>query len=330
MSEESELAGDSARDGALANDGARVGVPVSVSTGGTASSSGVMQGILRTMRPRQWVKNFFVLLPVVFAKGMLDAHKVVVGLEAFACFCAASSAVYLLNDLRDLEADRAHPKKRFRPIAAGLVPEAAARAAFAVLAVGAVFAAAMIRWQVAALIAAYLVLNVAYTVRLKRVAYVDVLCIAAGFELRLFAGAMAVEVVASTYLVAVTLSLACFLGFGKRMHELLQGSEATKQRAVLQHYAERPLRVLLVVNGLATIVVYAMGTVDSHNLVFFGSSHLVYTTVFTALGIARFVYLVTHHPEAESPTEEMLHDKLFLANLVAWFVTVLAIIYAGR
>lgn len=294
------------------------------------SNPSVFGGLVRTMRPRQWVKNLFVLLPVVFAKVMLDADKVAKGLAAFACFCAVSSAVYVLNDLHDLEADRAHPKKRERPLAAGIVPERAAWVAFVLLGAGSIACAALVHWEVAALLAAYLALNVAYTLRLKRVAYVDVLCIAAGFELRLLAGGFAVAVPASKYLVVVTLSLASFLGFGKRMHELLQGESAQKQRAVLQHYRVEPLRILLVVSGVVTVIVYAMATIDSHNLVFFGTTHLVYTTPFTAVGIGRFMYLVTNRPEAESPTEEMLRDGPFLVNIAVWFVAILAIIYAGR
>jgi decaprenyl-phosphate phosphoribosyltransferase len=156
-----------------------------------------------------------------------------------------------------------------------------------------------------------------------------VLCIAAGFELRMLAGMLAVDAEASTYLVVVTLSLACFLGFGKRMHELLQGENVGQQRAALRQYAVGPLRWLMVANGLVTISAYLLATIDANNIVFFGSRNLVYTTVFTALGILRFGRLVSYRPEAESPTEEMLQDPPFIANLVAWFVTVVLVLYAG-
>lgn len=287
-------------------------------------------GVVRTMRPRQWVKNLFVVLPVVFTKGLLDAPRLVSAFVMFCAFCAASSAVYFLNDLADVERDRAHPQKRHRPIASGLLSDEVARRAGALLAMLALALAASIDGRAALLVVAYLALNVAYTFKLKHVAYLDVLCIATGFELRLVAGIVAVQAEPSKYLIVVAFALASFLGFGKRMHELLQGSDATRQRAVLQRYAVTPLRWLMVVNGLVTIVAYLLATIDPHNVVFFGSSRLAYTTVFTALGVARFGHLVSHRPEAESPTEEMLQDPPFIANLVAWFATVVLVLYAGR
>jgi len=295
-----------------------------------ARPTSVVVGLLRTMRPRQWVKNLFVLLPMVFAKELLDTGKVFRALVAFACFCAASSAVYMMNDLGDVEADRAHPKKRTRPIASGIVPESTAR--IAGLALGAFGIASAFALGVAPALAvgAYLILNVAYTYRLKRVAYLDVLCIAAGFELRVLGGGYSIDAPPETFLLVVTFTLAAFLGFGKRMHELRQGDGAEKQRAVLERYAEKPLSWLLYANALATIGAYVAGTLAERNRVYFGSNHLVYTSVFAAIGVFRFAHLVTNRPEAESPTEEMLEDRVFLANLVLWFVAVILVVYLGR
>lgn len=282
------------------------------------------------MRPHQWVKNLFVLLPVVFAKGLLDLPRLGPSLGAFGAFCLASSAVYVLNDLRDVEADRAHPKKRSRPIASGEVSETSARKLIWVLAASALALASVARPEVSLVVLGYLLLNVAYTLWLKRIAYVDVLCIAAGFELRVLAGTVAAAVPASHYLLLETFALASFLGFGKRMHELIVSEQAVKQRAALEGYGKRLLTGLLVVNAIVAGVVYVAYTLDPSTRANFGTDHLVYTSVFTLFGITRFVRLVTGRPEAESPTDEMLRDRWFLANLVAWAIAVVLVIYLGR
>ena len=281
------------------------------------------------MRPHQWVKNLFVLVPLVFAKELLHPATVVRALVAFAAFCLGASAVYVLNDLIDVEADRAHPVKRSRPIASGAVSVSAAKGLFAGLVLTALAAALAVSPAVAGVVAAYLALNVAYTFGLKRVAYLDVLCIALGFLLRVAAGTVAVRVHASQYLLVVTFVLACFLGFGKRMHELRQGANASKQRAVLARYDERVLAICLHVTGAATVVLYVLYTLDRHTQQLFGTRWLVLTTGFTVFGVYRFLRLVRYHAEAESPTEEMLRDKPFLANLALWGIAVVAIIYAS-
>lgn len=283
------------------------------------------------MRPHQWVKNLFVLLPVVFAKGLLDPLQVARSLGAFAAFCLAASSIYVLNDLHDVEADRVHPKKRTRPIASGAVSESSAKVLIAVLAVSALLLAGIVRPQASVVVLGYLLLNVAYTQWLKHIAYVDVLCIAAGFELRVLAGTVAADVPPSTYLLIVTFALASFLGFGKRMHELIVAEEAAaKQRAALEGYGHRLLTGLLVLNAIVTGVVYVLYTLDPTTREHLGTDNLVYTSVFAILGMVRFIRLVTGHHEAESPTEEMLKDRWFLANLVLWAISVVVVIYLGR
>ena len=193
-------------------------------------------GLLKTMRPHQWVKNGFVLAPLVFAQELFDVPRAVMALGGFGLFCLASSTVYILNDLTDLSADRSHPIKSKRPIASGRVPVGLARATatiFALLVMGLGF---FLNVHFGVAIVAYLVVNFAYSMRLKRVAYLDVLCITAGFELRVLAGAFAAEVPPSAYLLIVTFLLATFLAFGKRMHELLQGERAYVQRKALGSY----------------------------------------------------------------------------------------------
>lgn len=280
------------------------------------------------MRPHQWVKNLFVVAPLVFAKGLMDLPMVLRTLAGFVLFSLAASSIYILNDLVDVEADRAHPKKSRRPIASGRVPVPVARVATLGLVGIATIGSLFVNVALALVIAGYVLLNVAYTYRLKRVAYVDVLCITAGFELRVLAGTFAAAVPPTAYLLLVTFLLATFLGLGKRMHELIQGARATKQREVLESYDESTLRFLLYLFGLTTVGTYAVYSVDPHTRAFFGTDYLMLTTPFTLFGVLRFLRLVQHRPDSESPTEEMLRDRPFLANLGAFVAAVITLIYA--
>jgi decaprenyl-phosphate phosphoribosyltransferase len=281
------------------------------------------------MRPHQWVKNLFVVAPLVFAKELFDAPMAMRTAWAFVLFCLASSTVYVLNDLSDVEADRAHPVKRSRPIASGRVSTRAARNAAMALALVCVAGALALGVTFLATVVAYLVLNLAYTSHLKRIPYVDVLSIAAGFELRVVGGAFAAPVPPSAYLLVVTFLLATFLGFGKRMHELTEVDNGGTQRAVLQAYSTSTLTVLLYTTATATALSYVLYTLDPQTRAFFGSDFLVVTAPFTIFGVLRFLHLVRHRPEAESPTEEMLRDRLFLLNLCLWVVAVVLVIYLG-
>lgn len=288
---------------------------------------GVWVGLLKTMRPHQWVKNLFVLAPLVFAQELFDLPVALRAAIGFALFCLTSSTVYILNDLQDVDADRAHPVKQNRPIAAGIVPERTALRAALTLGASCLLIAALVDLWFAATLAAYLTMNRAYSTRLKHVAYVDVLCIATGFEFRVLGGSFAAGVPASAYLLTVTFLLAAFLGFGKRMHELRQGEGVSKQRAALSSYSERTLTALLVITAVATVGTYAVYTLDPAIRAVFKTDYLIVTSIFTVIGVFRFLQLVRGRPHAESPTEEMLRDLPFLANLVMWSVTVLIVIY---
>jgi len=189
------------------------------------------RALLRTLRPHQWVKNVFVAAPLVFAQKLGQPAEVIRAGLAVLAFCALSGAVYAFNDVRDVEADRRHPTKRTRPIAAGELSERAALVCSAVLALGALAGCWLISGKLAAVAAVYLAQNVAYTLRLKQIAFVDVALIACGFLLRVLAGAFAIAVPASGWLLLCTALLALLLGFGKRAHELAWASEQGEQQS---------------------------------------------------------------------------------------------------
>jgi 4-hydroxybenzoate polyprenyltransferase len=292
----------------------------------------VVLGLLKTARPHQWVKNVFVLAPVVFAKEIFEPSLMLRAGGAFVAFCLISAAVYTMNDLVDASADREHPIKRFRPIASGLVPPMAARVFLALLICAGVGGAALGPMPFVATVLVYFLINVAYSFLLKRVPYVDVGIIALGFVLRVLGGGFGTLIHVSGYLFACTAVLALFLGFGKRRHELAaaERGKGKKQRAVLESYSKLGLDIALAVTALATIASYAAYTLDPHTLAYFHAETLWPTTVFVALGVWRFLVLVRERPEAESPTQEMLRDGPLVAIIMGWAIVMLWLVYNLR
>jgi decaprenyl-phosphate phosphoribosyltransferase len=293
----------------------------------------VVRGIALTLRPRQWVKNLFVAAPLVFAKRLDDERSVIVAGLAMAAFCALSSAVYALNDVLDREKDLAHPVKRKRPIASGVVSPALGVMMAAMLAIGGLAGAFALAPSFGMVAGGYLILNLAYSLRLKEIAFIDVGSIAGGFLLRVLGGAFAIGVPPSRWLMACTVLLAAFLGFGKRSHELNQASARDSKlpvgatRKVLSRYRAHHLALALRVLGIATCLAYIVYTQWPHTVDFFGTRQLIWTAPFCVFGIARFLRIVTRRGPGDSPTEEMLRDMPFMANLALWGAAVMAIIY---
>jgi 4-hydroxybenzoate polyprenyltransferase len=292
------------------------------------------RAVLVTMRPRQWVKNLFVVAPLVFSKNLTDPAMAARAGLALLAFCLLSGAVYAFNDAHDAEADRRHPRKRFRPVASGALGKRAALVAAGLLAAVALATCAALSLPLMAVAAGYLANNLAYSLVLKRIAFVDVLLIAAGFLLRVMAGGLAIDVPVSPWLLACTGLLASLLGFGKRAHELLQAEaaevDARTTRASLAGYRVRDLRWAMMLLAFATTAAYALYTQDHHTVSFFGTRALVFTLPFCLFGIARFAQLALWRGGDDSPTDAILRDPAFLLNLVAWSATVVAIIYGAR
>jgi decaprenyl-phosphate phosphoribosyltransferase len=288
-------------------------------------------GLGRTLRPHQWVKNVFVLAPVVFAKEVFQSRLLLQAASAFAIFCLLAGAVYAMNDVADVAADRVHPVKRFRPIASGRVPLAWARVLCASLVLVSFAWASSLGVHFLAAAVAYFALNLGYSLKLKHIAYVDVGCIAAGFVLRVMAGGFATEITVSKYLLLCTALLALFLGFGKRRHELAMAERrAGKQRAALESYTRGGIDLALATTGIATIASYLSYTLDAHTRAFFRRDDLWLSTVFVLLGVFRFLQIVRHRPRAESPTQEMLRDSTFVAIMLGWVALVMWMVYRLR
>jgi 4-hydroxybenzoate polyprenyltransferase len=331
-------------DATALRSGARANLASSsaLSAPGTMVPSGMLRGLIKTLRPHQWVKNLFVFAPMFFHKDVFLAtaegpalNLTVTGraLAATAIFCLLAGAVYTINDLVDVAADQVHPVKRYRPIASGVVPERAAVVMAVTLVLGSLGIAYLLAAPLAIIALVYFGENLAYSFRLKRVAFLDVGLIAFGFVLRVLAGGIAAAVHVSGYMLACTALLALFLGFGKRRHELAL-ENATKQRAALEAYTPRSLNLALAVTGSATALTYIAYTLDPFTRAAFNSDYLWLTVPFTVFGITRFLFLVNGRAgrgaRAESPTQEMLRDVPFVLNLFLWVAMVVAIVYKLR
>lgn len=290
-----------------------------------------VRAVIKTLRPHQWVKNLFVAAPLVFAKHLVDEGYAVRAALAVLAFCALSGAVYAFNDVRDVEADRAHPSKRHRPIAAGFLGERAALWLAAVLAVAGLATALALAPMAGLWAGVYLVQNLAYSLKLKEVAFIDVVLIAAGFILRVMAGGAAIAVTPSPWLLACTGLLAMFLGLGKRAHELARarasGRDVGTTRAALAGYRPRAVQLAMIGLAVATVAAYVAYTVDAHTIAFFHTRKLPWSAPFGAIGIGRFAQLALRSAGEDSPTDAMLRDPVFLLNLLAWTVVILAIVY---
>ncbi|MDP6762409.1 MAG: decaprenyl-phosphate phosphoribosyltransferase [Planctomycetota bacterium] len=297
--------------------------------------------LLRAMRPHQWVKNVFVLAPLFFARAAgetwsTDYGDVHSALLALVAFVLGSSAIYLLNDLWDVESDRAHPQKRLRPIASGALPVGAARAAVAgcaALSLAAGHGAGGEPVSVAWVVLAYMALNFLYSARLKRIVLVDVFCIAAGFLLRVIAGGVAAGAQLSQWLMLCTLFLALFLALCKRRAETdLLGGERADHRATLGEgaYNVRFLDQMVTALAACTILCYAMYTVSEETVSKFGTEQLIWTVPFVVFGLARYMLLVTNERAGGSPARTLLGgDAMFVGNCLAWLVCV-AVLLLGK
>jgi 4-hydroxybenzoate polyprenyltransferase len=290
----------------------------------------VIRPLVQSLRPAQWAKNLFVLAPLVFGDLLLVERAVLRAFLALVAFCCASSAVYLVNDLRDREEDRRHPLKRLRPLAAGTLSVPAAVAAVLGLAAAALLLAVYLGLPFLLVLGAYLLLNVLYTFWFKHMVILDVMSISLGFVLRVLAGAQATGVEVSRWLLLCTTFLALFLAFSKRRHEItLLAGEAAGQRPVLDHYSPAFLDQMINVVTASSVVAYALYAVAPETVGKYHSENLVLTIPLVLYGIFRYLYLLYQRPGDRNPTEAILRDPPFLINMLLWGLAVLWIVY-GR
>lgn len=291
------------------------------------------KALILALRPHQWVKNVFVFAALVFARGsqgglfrggMEDVRRT---LWAFAAFCLGASAIYLINDVVDRESDRRHPTKSKRPIASGRVGVSTAWGMSLACAAGAVLCALQAEgspYAVWPVVVVYMTMNLAYSLKLKHVVLVDAFCIAAGFLLRVIAGALAVPAEISHWLLLCTMFLALFLALCKRKAEIdLLGDGRGEHRAILREYNGPFLDQMTTVLAACAIVTYTMYTVAEETVLKFGGDRLVWTVPFVVFGLGRYLFLVHTQKGGGSPTRVLLGgDVLFAINTAGWVATV--------
>lgn len=271
-----------------------------------------MRGLLALMRPRQWIKNGFVLAPLVFAGKFLDENAIAHALFATLLFCLASSATYIVNDMHDIEQDRCYPKKaKTRPLAAGVVSLPMAGMLLGVL-YGVLIWGAGIAPRIMLVIAAYMVLNLAYTFVLKHQPVVDIFTIAIGFVLRVYAGAVALSVPVSEWMFVTTLCLALYLASVKRRQELSQNG--TGGRKVLERYSAALVERYAQMSATGALVFYSMFVMSA-------KPELVITIPLVLFGLFRYWYVVEELDGGESPTDALLADWQLLLTVVLWIAT---------
>jgi len=284
--------------------------------------------IFRSLRPTQWTKNFFVFAALLFSLKIRDISLLLRTLAAFGVFCVLSGAVYLINDVLDFAEDRVHPKKSKRPIAAGRVGRPLAVGLAAGLALASLAAAALLNRNFLIVAAVYLVLQVAYSLKLKHVVILDVFIIAAGFVLRVVAGGFVIAVPLSSWLLICTTLLALFIAMNKRRHELvLLEDNASSHRPILKEYSAYLLDQMISVVTASTVIAYCLYTVSPETVQKFGTENLIYTMPFVLYGIFRYLYLVHQKGKGGSPEELLLKDRPLLVAVVLWIVAVFAILY---
>ena len=282
-----------------------------------------------SLRPEQWTKNLFVFAGVLFGGHLLDVPAMLRAVAAFAVFCALSGVVYIFNDLADRTADQQHPLKRLRPIASGrLAPSTAAIAAI-ILGVVSLAAAVLLSPMFAVLSATYVALLVLYSIVLKHLVIIDALTIAAGFVLRAAAGAVAVFVPISHWLLVCTTLLALFLVLSKRRHELtLLADGAMTHRPILEEYSPYLLDQMIAVVTASTLVAYSVYSTSTETAERLNTTRLGLTIPFVLYGIFRYLYLVHQKRAGGSPADLLLTDRPLLACVGLWALSVALILYS--
>lgn len=283
--------------------------------------------LIRLLRPKQWVKSLFLFVGLLFGHAWGDAGLVWRVIAAAAGFALVSSCIYILNDIADRDADRKHPRKRNRPLAQGTVSlNAAIALALAVGVAGSVlgyYASPL----VAAMLGLYGLMNIAYTLGLKRVVILDVFIIAAGFMLRLLAGTSGVGIPPSQWLLLCGLMLTLFLGFAKRRAELGNAAaDKMVQRKVLRDYSATLLDQMITVAATGIIMSYSLYTLSAETIAKHGTSLLMLTVPFVIYGVFRYLFLLHQQKQGEDPASEALQDPHLLATVLLWLATTLWLI----
>lgn len=290
-----------------------------------------IRAVISVARPHQWIKNSFVLAPLVFGLKLTEPLAALRAVAAAAVFCLLSSALYIINDILDAPSDRLHAVKRYRPIASGSLPVRVALVAAGGLLAVSFLTASQLGAQFLLAVAAYSALMGAYNLKLKRVVLVDCMVIACGFVLRVAGGAVAVGVHASHWLILCAFLLALYLAFAKRRHELMSlGASAREHRHVLSRYSDTYLEQINNILLGTTLVCYALYTVSPETIARFGTDQLIYGTIFVVYGLFRYKLVVHSVSAGDNPSQVVLRDAPLLICVAGWAIFNAVVIYRAH
>jgi 4-hydroxybenzoate polyprenyltransferase len=280
------------------------------------------------MRPRQYIKNIFILLPLFFAGQIADMVLILNAVVAFVAFSLSASAVYIFNDYEDIKEDRKHPKKKYRPLASGLISKNTALLLMIILFIISFTLMVMISLKALVILSIYVVLNIIYSLRLKRIALLDVTIIAIGFVLRLFVGSFAYEISLEIWIVIMTFLLALFMALAKRRDDvLIFVKTGSKMRKSIDGYNMQLIDGAMLVMASIVVVSYILYTTSQEVIEKFQSENLYLTTLFVIFGVMRYLQLTIVEKNSGSPTEILFKDTIMQINLVLWISSFVWIIY---
>ncbi len=280
------------------------------------------------IRPKQWVKNLVIFSALFFSQNLFDLRLFLKVLNGLILFTLLSGSIYIFNDLIDIEKDRSHPLKSKRPLASGKMDKSIGVLSFIVLGSGSLLLAFLLSQNFGLVAFSYFILQILYTYYLKDIIILDVFCVAAGFLLRVLAGAVVISVPISTWLLICTMLLALFLSFCKRRHELLLlEDDAVNHRRTLREYSSYLLDQMISVVTASTFISYVLYTISEETVRKFKTTHLKYTIPFVLFGIFRYLYLIHQREGGGNPETILFKDKSMLLNIVFYAIAVALILY---
>ena len=286
-----------------------------------------MRDYLQLMRIQQWMKNLFIFTPVIFAFQLFDLPSLFSALVAFISFSLAASSLYIYNDIHDIQMDKLHPRKRSRPIASGKIDIKQAYRISVVLAVSGLALAAFLGAGCMAVILVYLVINIAYTLKLKHIALIDIFCIATGFVLRVLMGGYATSIALSQWIIVITFLLAVFLALSKRRDDMLIFINGGKVRKSIEGYNIKMIDYAMAISAAMVLAAYLMYCISPEVTSRIGSSYVYITFPFVLLGLMRYLQITFVLEDSGCPTEILLKDRFIQSTLVGWLGTFLLLIY---
>jgi 4-hydroxybenzoate polyprenyltransferase len=289
----------------------------------------MIKNYFRLLRVPQWIKNLFVFVPLMFSLHLFEADYFIPTLNAFIIFCLASSFIYIINDIIDVKADAAHPKKKFRPLPSGKISKQSAWIAAIVIFLLLILLSFYSPIEFIYFLASFILLNIIYSMYFKHIVILDVFSIAAGFTIRVLGGAAIIDVPVSSWLILTTMFISLFLGVMKRHSELEQITEldTTPTRRVLAEYSLTFTNQMATVAAAGVIICYALYTVSQRTVSVFGTENLIYTTPFVVFGIFRFMYLEYLNQKGENTTNIMLTDLPMIMTVILYIATTVLIVY---